>query len=84
MVPQASNCAPPTDFVMLALNALLPSPSLAQLLAEHNVSAVLSGHLHGSFGQRLHRLHSTPAGGYMAELETAAWKDDRRFRCGRV
>lgn len=57
---------------------------LAQLLAEHNVSAVLSGHLHGSFGQRLHRLHSTPAGGYMAELETAAWKDDRRFRYGRV
>ena len=59
-----------------------PALSSMQLLAEHNVAAVLSGHLHGSFGQRLHRVHSTPAGGHMAELETTAWKDDRRFRCG--
>lgn len=59
----------------------VPSPLLSQLLAQHNVSAVFSGHLHSAFGQRLHRLHATPSGGYMAELETAAWKDDRRFRC---
>jgi hypothetical protein len=53
---------------------------LPQLLADHGVAAVLSGHLHSAFGQRLHRLHPTPAGGRLADLETAAWKDDRRFR----
>ena len=51
----------------------LPHP-LPQLLASHSVSAVFSGHLHSSFGERLHRVHATPAGGRMAELETAAWK----------
>ena len=46
------------------------------------MSAYLNGHLHAAFGERLHRLHPTsPAGGgHLAELETAAWKDDRRFR----
>lgn len=37
--------------------------SLLQVLTHHNVSAYLSGHLHGAFGQRLHRLHKMPSGG---------------------
>lgn len=35
---------------------------MAQLLADFNVSAYVSGHLHAAFGERLHRLHPTPAG----------------------
>lgn len=53
---------------------------LAVVLAAHNVTAYINGHLHSAFGHRLHRLHPTQAGGHLAELETSAWKDDRRFR----
>ncbi|PRW58812.1 metallophosphoesterase [Chlorella sorokiniana] len=70
----------PAAILLHAAHKATAMQGLTQLLAEHNVAAVLSGHLHSSFGQRLHRVHSTPAGGHMAELETAAWKDDRRFR----
>ncbi|EIE20379.1 Metallo-dependent phosphatase [Coccomyxa subellipsoidea C-169] len=54
--------------------------SLLDVLTQHGVSAYLSGHLHAVFGQRVHRLHRAPDGEHMAELENAAWKDDRRFR----
>lgn len=39
----------------------------------------VSGHLHAAFGEKLHRVH-TFSESYLTELETAAWKDDRRFR----
>lgn len=54
--------------------------SLARLILE--VSHVyVSGHLHAAFGERLHRVHSiAETESYLTELETAAWKDDRRFR----
>ena len=65
---------------LLRGGAPLPPQGLAALLARHNVSAFLAGHLHSSFGPRLHRIHAAPGGGAMAELEAAAWKDDRRFR----
>ncbi|CAL8465131.1 g4666 [Coccomyxa elongata] len=54
--------------------------SLMEVLTQHGVTAYVSGHLHAVFGQRVHRLHSAPDGGHLAELENAAWKDDRRFR----
>lgn len=46
-----------------AAAAPLKTGSLLQVLTRHNVSAYLSGHLHGAFGQRLHRLHKVPTGG---------------------
>ncbi|EFN57681.1 hypothetical protein CHLNCDRAFT_50941 [Chlorella variabilis] len=70
----------PPGILLHAMRSVRPMQGLTQLLAQHNVSAVLSGHLHSAFGQRLHRVHATPSGGRMAEIETAAWKDDRRFR----
>lgn len=70
----------PPGILLHAAHPARAMQGLTLLLAEHNVSAVFSGHLHSAFGQRLHRLHTTPRGGHMAELETAAWKDDRRFR----
>ncbi|RMZ56666.1 hypothetical protein APUTEX25_002755 [Auxenochlorella protothecoides] len=65
----------------LARPLLQPTGLLAELL-RLNVTAYLSGHLHGAFGQRLHAMHAGGGGpsGHLAELETAAWKDDRRFR----
>ena len=53
---------------------------LARAIAK--TSAVyVSGHLHSAFGERLHRVHSlSDSKRYLTELETAAWKDDRRFR----
>ena len=39
----------------------------------------VSGHLHAAFGEKLHRVHAVSES-YLTELETAAWKDDRRFR----
>eukprot|EP00887_Chlorella_sp_A99_P004749 scaffold4.g4749.t1 len=35
---------------------------LAVVLAAHNVTAYINGHLHSAFGHRLHRLHPTQAG----------------------
>jgi hypothetical protein len=53
---------------------------LGAALAQVNASAYLSGHLHTVFGERLHRMHPVADGSWMAELESGAWKDDRRFR----
>ena len=36
---------------------------LLSVLTRHNVSAYVSGHLHGAFGQRVHRMHRTPTKG---------------------
>lgn len=70
-----SASAPPQD-----------AATLPELLSRHGCTAYLSGHLHATFGQRLHRLHP-PAAPYGAarqeplmELETASWKYERRFR----
>ncbi|KXZ43817.1 hypothetical protein GPECTOR_80g177 [Gonium pectorale] len=35
------------------------SDTVQDVLLRHGVSAYLSGHLHGAFGRRLHRLHAT-------------------------
>lgn len=37
--------------------------SLVDVLTNHGVTAYLSGHLHGVFGQRVHRMHVSPDGG---------------------
>lgn len=55
---------------------------VAAALADH-ADAYVSGHLHTLFGEKLHRLQPSPASPekhFLAELETGAWKDDRRFR----
>lgn len=49
-------------------------------LSQHGIQAHVNGHLHSVFGQRLHMMHKSYAQGRLLELETAAWKDDRRFR----
>ncbi|KAL3155831.1 hypothetical protein ABBQ32_012842 [Trebouxia sp. C0010 RCD-2024] len=49
-------------------------------LSQHGVQTHLNGHLHSVFGQRIHKRHRSLAPGRLLELETAAWKDDRRFR----
>ncbi len=54
---------------------------VAQVLAEHNVSAYLTGHLHGAFGQRLHRLHATPAGKSNPQAHTGLTHGSKQ-RCG--
>jgi len=65
---------------------ITPMQGLGELLASHQATVYVSGHLHTVFGERLHTVH-THKGGHninnnnnMVELETAAWKDDRRFR----
>lgn len=53
---------------------------MAKIIAEFS-TVYISGHLHAAFGERLHRLHSIPESKVLlTELETSAWKDDRRFR----
>ncbi|KAG2482524.1 hypothetical protein HYH03_018541 [Edaphochlamys debaryana] len=39
-----------------------PGSTLPAVLAAHGSGAYLSGHLHGAFGRRLHRLHAGPRG----------------------
>lgn len=57
-----------------------PGPLLRRLM-DLGVDAYLSGHLHAAFGQRLHALHAMPGSTRrFADLESTAWKDDRRFR----
>lgn len=55
---------------------------VARILADIPASLYVSGHLHSQFGEKLHRVHpnSNGSGGFMNELETSAWKDERRFR----
>lgn len=54
--------------------------SMARLVLE-TAHVYVSGHLHAAFGERLHRVHTIlETESYLTELETAAWKDDRRFR----
>lgn len=73
-----------------ALQPLAParqaSLRLKELLAEHNASMVVSGHLHDAFGPRMHGFHrlrhaasqrSVPR---LLEAEAADWKFRRRFR----
>jgi len=52
-------------------------------LVARNCNIYVNGHLHSLFG-RLHRVHNDVRGGAephrLTELESAAWKDDRRFR----
>ena len=51
----------------LALQGLDPSSPEGQgvrgLLLKHGVPVYLSGHLHGTLGQRTHHLHPNPLGG---------------------
>lgn len=61
-------------------------------------TAYVSGHLHTAFGERMHHAHPAHADvlldknskntaaptHVLAELETGAWKDDRRFRIASV
>eukprot|EP00884_Botryococcus_braunii_P004718 jgi/Botrbrau1/14247/Bobra.0381s0008.2 len=54
--------------------------SVKEVLLSHGVAAYVSGHLHSVFGRCLHRLLPNSFGGYLADLESAAWKDDRAFR----
>jgi len=54
--------------------------TLRGLLLHHGAAAFLSGHLHDLFSHRLHAVHPGPDGGNLAELESTAWKDERRFR----
>ncbi|KAK9799709.1 hypothetical protein WJX73_001391 [Symbiochloris irregularis] len=54
--------------------------SALSIMLRHEVAVFLSGHLHSSLGQRSHHIYRTPTHGVFAELETAAWKDARRFR----
>ncbi len=55
-------------------------------LVARNCNLYVSGHLHSLFGRlhRVHRVHNDVRGGAephrLTELESAAWKDDRRFR----
>jgi hypothetical protein len=63
-----------------------------QALADVGTTSYWSGHLHTEFGERLHRAHPLPSSSkqqkktiknsskMLIELETGAWKDDRRFR----
>lgn len=53
---------------------------LSSVLAEHDVAALLNGHLHAIAGPRMHRLLRKPLGGYLAELELSDFKHQRRFR----
>eukprot|EP00889_Picochlorum_renovo_P007462 jgi/Picre1/34492/NNA_001960.t1 len=53
---------------------------MAHVIAEV-ATVYVSGHLHSAFGEKLHRVHTIEESQrYLTELETAAWKDDRRFR----
>lgn len=53
---------------------------MAHVIAEV-ATVYVSGHLHSAFGEKLHRVHTIEKSQrYLTELETAAWKDDRRFR----
>ncbi|GFR52373.1 hypothetical protein Agub_g14933 [Astrephomene gubernaculifera] len=68
--------------------------SVQEVLLRHGVTAYLSGHLHGAFGRRLHRLHRSPPSsssssttgiastnaGYLVELESVDWKHGRTVR----
>ena len=69
-----------------AAKAATPFARLHELLAFHNVSMVVSGHLHDAFGPRLHGYHHLqpsewlPSDARLLEAESADWKFRRRFR----
>ena len=88
--PLSTLSSVPKDFgwgAMSAVGALRHAASsvhcmqgMAKIIAEFS-TVYISGHLHAAFGERLHRLHSIPESKVLlTELETSAWKDDRRFR----
>jgi hypothetical protein len=58
------------------------APPLARVLsaASSAADAYVAGHLHSLFGPRMRRALPRAGGGALAELEAAAWTDDRRFR----
>jgi hypothetical protein len=62
--------------------------TVQDVLQRHGAQAYLAGHLHGVFGQRLHRLHPGPDGGapgaragLCEHLCWTCWKRCRRCRC---
>lgn len=82
-----------------AMDSMHSMQGAVQALVDVGTTSYWSGHLHTEFGERLHRAHflpnttsccldATPSSGHqqkmMVELETGAWKDDRRFRIAAI
>jgi hypothetical protein len=63
---------------------LHPQNPVAVMTSEAPITTYISGHLHTAFGERMHKAHrivrEVTEKATMSELETGAWKDDRRFR----
>jgi len=82
------------DLYFHAMGSMHSMQGAVQALVDVGTTSYWSGHLHTEFGERLHRAHLfstlgvTPSGiglqKMMFELETGAWKDDRRFRIAAV
>ena len=69
----------PATAWLQATSSAHASQGLVTLLLNHKAAVYVSGHLHAAFGEKLHAVHSFH-NSFLAELESAAWKDDRRFR----
>lgn len=72
-----------THLVRGSIDPMHPQNPIAAL-SQAPVTTYISGHLHTAFGERMHKAHvvdsMVTAKATMSELETGAWKDDRRFR----